>query len=80
MDPRVVELATKQPELLSTLVCLCENGMDFSKTGEQLFVHSKTVRYRVERARQLYDIDVKNPDDFLQVMLTNKIMALGRDS
>lgn len=80
MDPRVVELAAKQPELLSTLVCLCENGMDFPKTGEQLFIHPKTVRYRVDRARQIYGIDVKNPDDFLQVMLTNKIMALGRDS
>lgn len=80
MDPRVVELAEKQPELFDTLVCLCENGMDFPKTGEKLFIHSKTVRYRVDRARKLYGIDVKNPDDFLQVMLTNKIMALGRES
>lgn len=80
MDPRVVDLAKKQPELLSTLICQCENGMDFSKTGEQLFIHPKTVRYRVERARKVYGIDVKNPDDFLQVVLTNKIMALGRES
>ncbi len=77
MDPRVVQLSEKQPELFTTLVTFCENGMDFSKTGQDLFIHPKTVRYRVDRARQSYGVDVKNPDDFLQVMLTSKIMALG---
>lgn len=80
MDPRVVKLANNQPELFSTLVCLCENGMDYPKTSEALFIHSKTVRYRVDRARKLYGIDIKNSDDFLQLMIANKIMALGRES
>lgn len=80
MDPRVVELAETHPDLFSTLICLCENGMDFPKTGEALFIHPKTVRYRVDRVRTLYGIDVKDPDDFLQVMLTSKIMALDRES
>lgn len=80
MEPRVVELAEKQPEIYHTLVCLCENGMDYTKTGKELFVHPKTVRYRVERAREAFGVDVKDSDDFLQVVLTSKIMALGRDS
>lgn len=80
MEPRVVELAKKQPEIYRTLVRLCENSMDYTKTGKDLFVHPKTVRYRVERAREAFGVDVKDSDDFLQVVLTSKIMALGRES
>lgn len=79
MDPRVVEMARAQPDLFETIVRLCENGSDFAKTGDDLFIHPKTVRYRIDRARKLYGIDVKNPDDYLQVILTNKIMTLGRE-
>lgn len=80
MDPRVTELAKAQPELLETLVRFCENGSDYAKTGKDLFVHPKTVRYRIERARKAYGIDARNPDDYLQVMVTSKIMSLERDA
>lgn len=80
MDPRVTKMVEEQPELFETLVRLCENSLDYPKTGELLFVHPKTVRYRVDRARKLYGIDVRDSDDFLQVILTSKIIALGRES
>lgn len=80
MDPRVVDLAQEHPELFETLMRLCENGIDYVQTGNDLFIHPKTVRYRVDRARKLYGIDVKDPDDILQLVLTSKILALGRES
>lgn len=80
MDQRVTKIAKSQPELLETLVRFCENGSDYAKTGNDLFVHPKTVRYRIERARKVYGIDVRNPDDYLQVIVTSKIMSLGRDA
>ena len=76
IDPRLTKLARKHPDLLITLTTLCTNSLDYAKTAEQLFIHPKTVRYRIDRVRKLTGIDVKNPDDFLQVLLSEKILSL----
>lgn len=78
VDPRLLSLSREHDELFDTLVCLCENSLDYSRTAEKLFVHPKTVRYRIGRIREIYGIDVKNSDDFLQVVLASKIIALSR--
>ena len=78
VDPRIVELSGTHPELFETLVALCENSLDYNKTAEQLFMHPKTVRYRIGRVREIAGIDLKDSDDFLQVALAAKILALGR--
>ena len=62
----------------STLVCA-----DYPlapETAEQLYLHPKTVRYRVERVRKIYGVDVRDPDDYLQVVLADKIYTLRKDS
>lgn len=68
----------EQPELFNTLVRLCENGISCPKTAEELFLHPKTVRYRVERAREVYRINVKDPNDYLQIILADKIYTLRK--
>ena len=79
VDARLLALSREHEELFQTLVCLCENSLDYAKTAEQLFVHPKTVRYRIGRVRELSGIDVKDSDDFLQVILASKIIALGHE-
>lgn len=76
VDPRVSKLSSENPELFKTLVELCRNSMNYQQTAEDLYIHPKTVRYRVERARRISGIDVKRSDDFLQVILADKIFAL----
>lgn len=80
VDTRLVRLHSEYPELFQTLVSLCENGMSYPKTAEQLYLHPKTVRYRIERVRKLCGVDVRKPDDYLQVVLADKIYALRKDS
>lgn len=79
VDPRLVRLHDELPELFQTLVSLCENGMSYSKAADQLYLHPKTVRYRVERIHKLFGIDVRSPDDYLQVVLADKIYSLRTD-
>lgn len=76
IDPRIAKLSNDQPELFETLICLCDNGLDYNKTASVLFVHPKTVRYRIERVRTITGIDVKNPDDYLQIIFAEKIMRI----
>ncbi|MST59603.1 PucR family transcriptional regulator [Olsenella umbonata] len=41
-----------------------------------MYVHPKTVRYRVGRIREEYGIDVHATDDMMQVLLADKLIAL----
>lgn len=77
LDPRVSLLARKHSDLFDTLVTFCANGLNYPQTAEELFIHPKTVRYRIDRAREICGIDVRNPDDYLQVMLAERIFSLG---
>ena len=79
IDPRAAKLVRENPDLFRTIARLCRNGLNYQTTADELYVHPKTVRYRVDRARELTGIDVRNPDDFLQVILAEKILALGED-
>lgn len=76
IDPRLQRMNSENPELLHTLVLLCENGLSCPRTAELLYVHPKTVRYRIDRARAHYGIDLKNSDDFMQVVLSDRIFTL----
>lgn len=78
VDPRIARLARDHSELFTTIVTLCEHSLDYARAAEALYVHPKTVRYRVGRVRDLCGIDVKNPDDYLQVILASKILDLTR--
>ncbi len=79
IDPRILKLRADHPELFETLLVLCSNTLSYHDTAEQMFLHPKTIRYRVGRAQELVGIDVRDPDDCLQIMLATKIMALANE-
>ncbi len=79
VDPRILKLRERSPELLETLVALVENGLSYQKAAKLLFLHPKTVHYRIERAKQLVGLDVLDADDCLQLMLSSKIFNLMSD-
>ena len=75
----VRRLRAEQPDLFRTIATLCGNGMNYAAAAEALFLHPKTVRYRAERVRELYGLDTRTSDDFIQVVLADKIFALKRE-
>lgn len=76
IDPRILKLKKDAPELLDTLVALCENNLNFQKTARCLFLHPKTIQYRISRIQQIYGLDVHNAEDFLQILLAGKALLL----
>lgn len=81
LDPRVVELMEGRPELFKTLVAFYRCGSNYQETAARLFVHPKTVRYRVHQAERLVGIDVGNPDDLMQIAFAGKMVeVMGKDS
>lgn len=76
LDSRVLALHQENPELLETLMLLCENNLNFQETAKQMVLHPKTIHYRVNRAHEISGLDIRDSEDFLQIMLGGKMLAL----
>lgn len=76
IDGRLQKLRNDSPHLFEMLIILCENNLNVKKTAQILFLHPKTIHYRLERLKDEYGIDVHNTDDFMQILITGKILYL----
>jgi len=59
------ELHQAEPELFQTLFTFFQYGRNYKKTAEALFLHPKTIRYRMNKIQQLLRID---PNHSLQLV------------
>ncbi len=76
IDPRITKLKNSDNELLQTLIVFCENNLSYLETANKIFLHHKTVRYRIDKIIEHYDIDPKDSNDLLQVLFASKIYSL----
>ena len=80
MDPRLRRLRDESPQIFGTLLALADNDLNFRETANHLFVHYKTVSYRVNRARSVYGIDIHDSDTLAQLVIARRILTLmGED-
>lgn len=79
VDPRIARLREENPEGFRTLVALCEENLSYNAAAERLFVHPKTVHYRVSRIGETYGIDVRRSSDLMQVLVASTVYGLLGD-
>lgn len=63
-------------ELVQTLASYLQNDASTSKTASELFTHRHTIRYRLERIRELTGLDVDRSEDRERLALGIKAMQL----
>jgi sugar diacid utilization regulator len=63
-------------ELVQTLVTFLGNDASTAKTAADLFAHRHTIRYRLERVRELTHLDVDKSEDRERLTLGIKAMQL----
>ncbi|WP_047984260.1 PucR family transcriptional regulator [Ornithinibacillus californiensis] len=61
-------------DLLETLKVFLQTSQNASKTAQALFVHYKTVTYRIERIKEITGIDFDDSEEILSVQLGFKIL------
>lgn len=76
LDPRIRTLREEAPDLLATLIAFCECNSSYQDTAKKLFLHYKTVRYRVDRIQKLYHLNPFDTEDLLQILLSARILSL----
>ena len=70
VKPLIDYEATSHVNLIETLFIFFHNKQNFSKTGEQLFIHANTVRYRIELVEKLCQICFSNYHDVLNLQFS----------
>lgn len=70
--------ARKQSELVRTLSVYLERGGSYNATAEALVVHRSTLKYRLQRIRELSGHDVNDPDSRFNLQLATRAWATLR--
>jgi len=70
IHPEVKKLYEQHAELYETLYAYINTGSSFARTAEELFLHPKTVKYRIEKIKSLLNLNFENIHD-LSILLTS---------
>lgn len=66
--------AEHHTDLCSTLRCYIECRFNALETTRRLFIHRSTFLYRLERIRELFGIDLEDPDELLHIMISFRLL------
>ncbi|WP_438832125.1 PucR family transcriptional regulator [Streptococcus pluranimalium] len=55
------QLFERKLELFETLHCFISNHLNYGATATELYLHPKTIRYRINKVEELLDLDLNNP-------------------
>ncbi|WP_277631197.1 PucR family transcriptional regulator [Atopococcus tabaci] len=64
------------PELLKTLRTFIDVNQNYSETADLLYVHPKTVRYRIDKLKEQYHMNFANPEETLHYSIALRLLDL----
>ena len=67
---------TRNTEFIATLKAYFEHNGNIRKMAEALYTHYNTVLYRLERIKEISNIDLKSPESRLNAEIGLKIMKI----
>jgi sugar diacid utilization regulator len=70
--------ARRQSELVRTLSVYLEQGGNYNATAQALVVHRSTLKYRLQRIRELSGHDLNDPDSHFNLQLATRAWATLR--
>lgn len=76
IPPKITKFRDEYPLLFETLKTFLDTNQSYNLTSEKLFLHPKTVRYRIEKIKTILDIDFLNPEELLQIQIASRLFKL----
>lgn len=67
---------TRDSDLIKTLTAYFDAGGNVKRVSENLFTHYNTVIYRMQRIKEIADIDLEDADKMLNLHIALKIMEV----
>ena len=72
LGPLIDYDARKPAELVPTLTCFLELGQAYDATSEALAIHRSTLKYRLQRIREISQQDLSDPDTRFNFQLATR--------
>jgi len=67
------DLVKENVDYAHTFLCFLANNHNYVKTAEQLFIHPKTVRYRIDKVVERLGVSLNDSDTLLSLQVALKI-------
>ncbi|MBO1086091.1 MULTISPECIES: PucR family transcriptional regulator [Enterococcus] len=61
IPPKLAQLAQTDHDLFETFYCFLQHNRNYKQTAEAMFLHAKTIRYRLHKISDYLSIDLTNP-------------------
>ncbi|WP_192987318.1 PucR family transcriptional regulator [Carnobacterium mobile] len=72
----LLDLNRNHPDLIETLKIFLDANQNYKATADALFVHPKTVRYRMDKIKQSISIDFHNAEELLQINIGLRLLKM----
>jgi purine catabolism regulator len=76
ISPRIANFRYQYPLLFETLQTFLDTNQNYILTSEKLFLHPKTVRYRIDKVKTILTVDFANPEELLQIQIASRLFKL----
>ncbi len=76
ISPRIANFRQQYPILFETLQTFLDTNQNYILTSEKLFLHPKTVRYRIDKIKTVLHLDFANPEELLQIQIASRLFIL----
>ncbi|BEP28840.1 PucR family transcriptional regulator [Helicovermis profundi] len=76
LEPLVKYDREKETELVDTLAMYYKCGGNLKRVSEKLYTHYNTIIYRIQRIKEIINIDLDNSDDSLNLQIALKIVDI----
>ncbi|WP_334329995.1 PucR family transcriptional regulator [Companilactobacillus sp. HBUAS59699] len=72
----LLHMYRKEPELINTLDAYVKNQTNITQSAEYLYIHPKTMRYRLKKIKSKYAVDLDNPNNIMNMGINIKLLKL----
>ena len=76
ISPRLANFKFQYPLLFETLHTFLDTNQNYILTSEKLFLHPKTVRYRIDKTKSILNVNFSNPEELLQIQIAGRLFKL----
>lgn len=76
VSPKIAAFRDEYPLLFETLGTFLDTNQNYNITSERLFLHPKTVRYRIDKIKNMLEMNFNNPEEILQMQIASRLFRL----
>lgn len=73
---KYISFYEKDPDLFKTLLTFLNYEQNYTTTAEKLYLHPKSIKYRIDKIKSQLSFDFDNPEEVLEFQMASRILEL----